>query len=126
MAQVRRTLTAAIAVGCFLFTLPVAAHYGWSNYGSEEFSLTGTLDTAVSLSGPHATMKIKDAKGQVWNIVLSAGNRVTSAGLKEGMIPLGAQVTAEGHRHRDSKTFEVKTERVKWNGRTFNVYPDRT
>ncbi len=125
MAEVRRSITATIAVGCLLFALPVAAHHGWSNYGSEEFSITGTLETAVSLSGPHATMRIK-ADGQVWNIVLSAGNRVTAAGLKEGMIPVGAQVTAEGHRHRDAKTFEVKTERVKWNGRTFNVYPDRT
>jgi len=120
-----RSITAAIAVGCLLFALPVAAHHGWSNYGTEEFSITGTLDTAVSLSGPHGTMRIR-ADGQVWNIVLSAGNRVAAAGLKEGMIPVGAQVTAEGHRHRDAKTFEVKTERVKWNGRTFNVYPDRT
>lgn len=126
MAEVRRSITAAIAVGCLLFSLPVAAHHGWSGYGTEEFSLTGTVDTPVSLSGPHATMKIKAKDGQVWNIVLAAGNRVTAAGLKEGMIPVGATVTAEGHRHRDSKTFEVKTERLKWNGQTFNVYPDRT
>jgi hypothetical protein len=126
MAETRgRIVAAVIAITC-LFALPVAAHHGWSNYGSEEFSLTGTLDTPVSLSGPHATMKIKAKDGQVWNIVLSAGNRVTAAGLKEGMIPAGAEVTVEGHRHRDAKTYEVKTERVKWNGRTFNVYPDRT
>jgi hypothetical protein len=30
-----------------------------------------------------------------------------------------------GHRNRDPKRFEIKTERVTWNGRTFNVYPDR-
>ncbi len=125
MTEIPRRIAAVLAIG-LLATLPAAAHHGWSNYGSEEFSLTGTLDTAVSLSGPHATMRIKAKDGQVWQIVLSAGNRVTAAGLKEGMIPLGAQVTAEGHRHRDSKTFEIKTERVKWNGRTFNVYPDRT
>ena len=108
-----------------LNVLPLAAHHGWSNYGTEEFTLTGAVDTSVSYAGPHATMKVR-ANGQVWNIVLSAGNRVTAAGLKEGMIPVGAQVTAEGHRHRDAKTFEIKTERLKWNGRTFNVYPDRT
>lgn len=132
MVQVRmprqsrgRSMTAAIAVGCLLFTLPLAAHHGWSNYGTDEFSLTGTVETPLSLSGPHATMRLR-AEGQVWNIVLSAGNRVSSAGLKEGMIPVGAQVTVEGHRHRDSKTYEVKTERVKWNGKLFNVYPDRT
>ena len=105
--------------------LPLAAHHGWSNYGTEEFTLTGAVDTSVSYAGPHATMKVR-ANGQVWNIVMSAGNRVAAAGLKEGLIPVGSQVTVEGHRHRDSKVFEVKTERVKWNGRLFNVYPDRT
>jgi hypothetical protein len=128
MAEVRRTFRRSIyatALVLPLVSLSLIAHHGWSSYGTEEFSITGTVDTAVSFAGPHATMKIK-ADGQVWNIVLAAGTRVSAAGLKEGMIPVGAQVTAEGHRHRDPKTFEVKTERLKWNGKTFNVYPDRT
>ena len=120
----RRTICATL-VALALSALPLAAHHGWSGYGTEEFSITGTVDTPVSLSGPHATMKIKK-DGQVWNLVLSAGNRVEAAGLREGMIPIGATITAEGHRHRDAKVFEVKTERVKWNGKTFNVYADRT
>ncbi|HVG55600.1 MAG TPA: DUF6152 family protein [Vicinamibacterales bacterium] len=127
MAEARRFRRTAFATALALplIALPLAAHHGWSNYGSEEFSITGAVETPVSLAGPHATMRIR-ADGQVWNIVLSAGNRVAAAGLKEGMIPLGAQVTAEGHRHRDAKVYEVKTERLKWNGRTFNVYPDRS
>ena len=38
---------------------------------------------------------------------------------------VGAQVKIHGHRNSDPKRFEVKTERVTWNGKTFNVYPDR-
>lgn len=127
MAQARRFRRTALATALALplIALPLAAHHGWSNYGTEEFSISGAVETPVSLAGPHATMRIR-AEGQVWNIVLSAGNRVAAAGLKEGMIPVGAQVTAEGHRHRDAKVYEVKTERLKWNGRTFNVYPDRS
>ena len=128
MAEISSTFrrsTHATVLAVLFIAAPLIAHHGWSGYGTEEFSITGTLDTPVSLSGPHATLKIK-ADGQVWNLVLSAGNRVEAAGLKEGMIPVGAKVTAEGHRHRDAKVFEVKTERLKWNGRTFNVYPDRT
>ena len=127
MAQARRFRRTAFATALALplIALPLAAHHGWSNYGTEEFSITGAVETPVSLAGPHATMRIR-ADGQVWNIVLSAGNRVSAAGLKEGTIPLGAQVTAEGHRHRDAKVYEVKTERLKWNGKTFNVYPDRS
>ena len=127
MAQAPRFRRTALATALALplIALPLAAHHGWSNYGTEEFSISGAVETPVSLAGPHATMRIR-AEGQVWNIVLSAGNRVAAAGLKEGMIPVGAQVTAEGHRHRDAKVYEVKTERIKWNGRTFNVYPDRS
>ena len=41
-------------------------------------------------------------------------------------IPVGATVTAHGHRHTSAKIFEVKTERITYNGVTYNVYPDRT
>jgi len=30
-----------------------------------------------------------------------------------------------GHRHRDPKVLEIKAERLTWNDRIFNVYPDR-
>ena len=83
------------------------------------------MDTAVSLSGPHASLKIK-ADGQVWNVVLAPPPRTARAGLKEGMIPVGATVTAYGHRHKDPKTLEVKTERLRWNDKLFNVYPERS
>lgn len=105
--------------------LPAAAHHGWGGQGTEEFQLVGTLDSAVNLAGPHATMKVRAADGQVWDITLAAAARTESAGLKEGVIPVGAQVSIQGHRSRDPKRFEIKTERVIWNGRTFNVYPDR-
>lgn len=109
-----------------LSALPALAHHGWGGNLTEEFELTGTVATAVSLAGPHGTMKIKAADGQVWDITLAPGPRTDSAGLREGVIPVGAKVTVHGHRNRDPKRFEVKTERVTWNGRTFNVYPDRT
>jgi hypothetical protein len=70
-------------------------------------------------------MKIR-ADGQVWDITLAPAPVTQRAGLTEQTIPVGAQVTVHGHRNRDPKRFEVKGERVMWNGRTFNVYPDRT
>src|SRR5688500_7061574 len=127
MAAARRFRRTAVAAALAppLTAPPLPPPHGRRNYGSAEASVTAAVGTPASLAGPHATMRIR-ADGQVWNIVLSAGHRVAAAGLKEGMIPLGAQVTAEGHRHRDAKVYEVKTERLKWNGRTFNVYPDRS
>jgi hypothetical protein len=115
----------AIILALCLSILPVSAHHGWGGYLDEDFQLSGTLESPVSLAGPHATMKIR-ADNQVWDITLSPPARTERAGLKEGVIPVGAKVTVFGHRHRDPKRFEIKTERVNWNGRLFNVYPDRS
>ena len=104
--------------------LPAWAHHGWAGNADEEFQLTGTVESGVSLAGPHATMKIR-ADGKVWDLTLAPPAATTRAGLKEGVIPVGATVSINGHRNRDPKRFEVKTERVTWNGQTFNVYPDR-
>ncbi len=104
--------------------IPAFAHHGWAGNSDDEFELTGTVEKGVSLAGPHATMKIK-AEGNVWDLTLAPPARTEGSGLKEGIIPIGAMVTIHGHRNRDPKRFEVKTERVTWNGRTFNVYPDR-
>ena len=119
----RFTFAAAIAVlACWI---PVHAHHGWEGYRTEDFEITGTVETPVSLSGPHASLKIK-SDGQVWNVVLAPPPRTERAGLKTGMIPVGDTVTAYGHRHKDAKTFEVKTERLRWKDKLFNVYPDRS
>jgi hypothetical protein len=107
-----------------LSTLPALAHHGWAGNADEEFELTGTVQTGVSLAGPHATMKVL-SDGKIWDLTLAPPARTTQAGLKEGVIPVGAAVTAHGHRNRDPKRLEMKTERVTWNGQTFNVYPDR-
>ncbi len=122
----RLSFLAALGIlGFSLSALPALAHHGWSGNAGEEFELTGTVQTGVSLAGPHATMKVL-ADGKVWDITMAPPARTERAGLKEGVIPVGATVTIHGHRNKDAKRLEIKTERVTWNGRTFNVYPDRT
>jgi hypothetical protein len=69
-------------------------------------------------------MKIKTSDGQVWDITLAPPNRTAGAGLKEGVIPVGATVTVKGHRNKTANRFEMKTEAVTWNNRTFAVYPN--
>ncbi|HWA21209.1 MAG TPA: DUF6152 family protein [Caulobacterales bacterium] len=109
-----------------LTAAPAFAHHGWGGNQEAEFELTGTVVKQVSLAGPHATMQIKDKNGQVWDITLAPPARTDRAGLKENSIPLGATVMVHGHRNSDMKRFEIKTERVTWEGKVFNVYPDRT
>lgn len=100
------------------------AHHGWAGYRTEEFEIEGTLDKDVTFAGAHAAMKIS-VNGQLWDITLAPPAATSRSGFKSGIIPLGATVLVHGHRHVDPKRFEVKTERVTWNGRTFDVYPDR-
>jgi len=123
----QRAVVVALALAGVLALTPTraAAHHGWSGNFDEEFQLSGTLETDVSLGGPHGTMRVRAADGQVWDVTLAPGPRTDRAGLKPGIIPRGAQVTISGHRNRDAKRFEIKTERVTWNGKTFDVYPDR-
>ncbi len=108
-----------------LSAVPAAAHHGWGGNLDEEFELSGVVVTGVSLAGPHATMQIRSSDGKVWDLTLAPPARTARAGLKEGIIPVGAAVSIHGHRNRDPNRYEVKTERVTWNGKTFNVYPDR-
>ena len=115
-----------VVLAISLPAMPALAHHGWGGNQDAEFETTGVLVKQVSLAGPHATMQIKDMKGQVWDITLAPPPRTDRAGLKENTIPLGATVMVHGHRNSDKKKFEIKTERVTWNGKVFNVYPDRT
>ena len=118
----------AVVVGAIalLSSRSVSAHHGWGGYLDSEFEITGTVESSVSLAGPHATMTIKAADGHTWNLVLAPPPRSQQAGLKDGMIPVGAKVTAHGHRARENDRYEVKTERLTWGDKVFNVYPDRS
>ncbi len=78
----------------------------------------------MSLAGPHATMKVR-VDGQVWDITLGPAARTTRAGLREGIIPMGATVTLVGHKNMTPNRFEMKTEKVTWNNQVFDVYPNR-
>jgi hypothetical protein len=119
------TVVAAFAVAFAAASATLSAHHGWSGNFDEEFQLSGTLETDVSLGGPHATMRVRAADGHVWDATLAPGPRTDRSGLKPGLIPLGSKVTISGHRNRDPKRFEVKTEKVTWNGKTYAPYPDR-
>jgi hypothetical protein len=104
---------------------PVSAHHGWGGNVDQVSDLTGVVEQGVSLAGPHATMKLR-VDDKVWDITLAPPAATQRAGLKEGTIPVGATVTVRGNRNRDPKRLEMKCVRVTWNGKNFDVYPDRT
>jgi Flp pilus assembly protein CpaB len=121
---VKLSLCVALAMLAFS-AVPVSAHHGWGGNVDETSNLTGVVVASVSLAGPHATMKIRVGE-QVWDMTLAPPAATERAGLKEGMIPVGAMVTVHGNRNRDPKRFEMKCTRVTWNGKTYDVYPGRS
>ena len=114
----------ALLLAAFLFPVPAIAHHGWGGYAEKTSEISGTVESPVSMAGPHATMRVK-VNTQVWDVVLAPPPRAQQAGLKDGMIPVGEKVTVHGNRHSDPKKFEMKTSRLTWNGKVYNVYPDR-
>ena len=119
-----RTGLAACIAACAVAAVPPAwAHHGWSGYGTDDFALTGTVESA-SLGNPHGLIKVRAADG-VWDVVLGPPANQRRAGLTEQVLPPGAAITAYGRRHRDPDRREMKTERVRVGERDFDIYPDR-
>lgn len=106
-----------------LAALPVAAHHGWSGNTAGDIEVSGKLITGVKLAGAHGTMQIEDADGHVWDITLAPGPRTHRSGLRENIIPVGAEVTIFGERNENPDVFEAKVRRVVWEDQTFDVYP---
>ncbi len=119
----RRVLTTVSGVFALTLCATASAHHGWSG-NTQAIEVSGTVVTNVSLAGPHGTMQIRDADGNVWDLTLAPGARTSRAGLKEDVLPMGAEVTIRGMRNDNPERYEVKTRRVSWNGQNFDVYPE--
>ena len=125
----RRPLVAGalglLALGLGGVAAPAPAPHGWTGYGAEEFSRSGTVQSA-NLGGPHGVVRVRDGGGRVWDVVLGPPRNQSRAGLTEAALPGGAAVTAFGHRHLDPDRLEMKTERLRVGEAVFDIYPDRS
>lgn len=125
MTSVLRTGLAGAAFAAALVAAgPASAHHGWGGQEEAVTTLSGTVVQGVSLAGPHATMKIK-VGNDVWDLTLAPPARTERAGLKEGLIPVGAAVTVRGNRNLDHNRHEMKTIYIKQGSAEYHVYPDR-
>ena len=114
----------ALAAAAAFFASPSAAHHGWGGYLDEAFALTGVVESA-NLGGPHGLLRVRSGRA-VWDVVLAPPTRIQRAGLTLAAVPRGTRVTAQGHRHREARRLEMKTERLVIGRRVFNLYPERS
>jgi hypothetical protein len=120
-----RRATLLAALGLAATATAARAHHGWAEYRTEDFSLTGRVDSA-SLGNPHGLIRVRDEQSRVWDVVLGPPAAQRRAGLMPEAVPVGTQVEARGHRHRDPNRLEMKTERLIVGSRTFDIYPNRS
>ena len=106
-----------------LTTDSAIAHHGWSRYTKADFTLMGVV-VEKDFGNPHDRLSV-EIDGQVWNALMSPPGRSRSAGFSEKEISIGDTVTLHGHRHSDKKVFEMKTERIEVNGKSYGLYPER-
>ena len=119
-----KSLMPRAAFAAALIATPAYAHHGWGGQEEAVTSLTGTVVQGVSMAGPHATMKIK-VGNDVWDLTMAPPARTANAGLKEGLIPVGATVMVRGNRNLDHARHEMKTIYIKHGTAEYHVYPDR-
>ena len=120
----RTILTAVFAGALLAASAPVMAHHGWSAQEEQFSDLTGTVTRGVSLAGPHGTIQIRVAN-VVWEVTLAPPARTSAAGLKPGVIPVGATVTVRGNKSTQNGRNEMKAVLVTHGSQRYAVYPDR-
>lgn len=126
MALNRRVLiSGGAAAGLALLAAgPTFAHHGWSWTQDGMFELTGIIKE-IYIGNPHATLDV-DVEGEIWRVELAPPARTVAAGFTEDVAKVGDEVVALGNRSRDETDKRMKAVRITVNGKTYDVYADRT
>jgi hypothetical protein len=121
----RKEILPAMFAGILMAAaVPAMAHHGWSAQEEQLSDLTGAVTRDVSLAGPHGTMQIR-VGNVVWDVTLAPPARTSAAGLKPGVIPVGATVTVRGNKSTANGRNEMKAVLVTHGAQRYAVYPDR-
>jgi hypothetical protein len=126
MAIDRRVLiSGGIAAGVALLAAgPTLAHHGWSWTEDGFFELEGVIK-AIYIGNPHATLDV-DVEGEIWRVELAPPSATMRAGFTEDAARAGDEVKAIGNRSREDTEKRMKAVRIAVNGKTYDIYPNRT
>ncbi|RAH99766.1 hypothetical protein DLJ53_18560 [Acuticoccus sediminis] len=124
MACLTRRLFTASLVPIVLAPTAVLAHHGWSWTTGGNIELTGVI-TSVKLGNPHGVLTV-DAGGEVWTVEVGQPWRNSRAGLKDGDLAEGVEVTVHGQPSAEPDHRLMKAERIIIAGTLYDLYPDRS
>jgi len=119
----RRSLVGSALAALVLAPAAAFAHHGWSWTTGENLELTGVI-TEVSLGNPHGDLTL-DVDGTLWAVEVGQPWRNARAGLKEGDLAPGVELTVSGEPSADPDEKLLKVERLWLNDTLHELYPDR-
>ena len=113
---------AGLLIACLMPAGAALAHHGWTGYDdSQELNLTGVIEQA-SYTNPHGMIRLQvtGANAKTWVAVLAPPSRMTSRGLTQEMLQVGATATVVGFGH-SQKAEEMRAERIIIAGKTIEL-----
>ncbi len=113
----------ALVLGIAGMAGAASAHHGWRWAKAGNFEITGVVQSS-KLGYPHGEVTML-VKGERWTVEVGQPWRNQRAGLKKAMLAKGTRITVIGHRAKDESQRLVKAERVRIDGKTYVLYPDR-
>jgi hypothetical protein len=99
------------------------AHHGWRWTSGKNIELTGEI-TEISLGNPHGILKVQ-VEDEVWTVEVGQPWRNERAGLKEGDLAPGVEITVSGEPAADTSQRLLKAERLWIGGNRYELYPER-
>ena len=124
MTRMTRRLFAATLISALAVSSAAIAHHGWSWTTGGNISLTGVI-TSARLGNPHGVLTV-DADGETWTVEVGQPWRNSRAGLKDGDLAEGVEITVEGEPAEDMSRKLVKAERITIAGTLYDLYPGRS
>lgn len=104
--------------------ITASAHHGWSWAEDEQTRLEGVIET-ISMSPPHPTLHVRDARDVVWQVDLSNPRQTDRSGFTGESASPGDPITVIGNRSLDAGAAHMKAVRITIGGRNYDLYPER-
>ena len=119
----RCRMAGAALAAAVLLPAAALAHHGWSWTTGENLELTGVI-TETRLGNPHGELTL-DVDGTAWIVEVGQPWRNSRAGLEDGDLAPGVELTVSGEPSADPDEQRLKVERLWIDGTEHELYPDR-
>jgi hypothetical protein len=120
---VRRRILGVALCAALLAPSVALGHHGWAWTTGENIELAGVI-TETRLGNPHGELTL-EVDGTPWTVEVGQPWRNERAGLQEGDLAPGVELTVSGEPSADPDEKLLKVERLWIDGTLYELYPGR-